>query len=63
MHGAKLFGCSWIQPLTMLAMLWHADDLVEMLRYMVDNLNSTPAQLYEMCSKIYSKRKSPDPSM
>ena len=57
-HGAKLFGCSWMQTLTMLAMLWHRDDLVEMLTYMVNNLDSTPAKLYEMCSRISSKRPS-----
>ena len=59
-RGLKLFGCSWIQTLTMLAMLWHRDDLVEMLRYMVDNLDSTPAQLYEMCSRISSRRPGPE---
>ena len=58
-HGAKLFGCSFLQTLTMLAMLWHPDDLVEMLEYMVDHLDATPAQLYDMCLKISSKR--PDP--
>ena len=55
-HGAKLFGCSFLQTLTMLAMLWHPADLGEALRYMVDNLDSTPAQLYEMCSRISSRR-------
>lgn len=59
-HGLKLFECSRLQTLTMVAMLWHSDDLAEMLKYMVDNLDSTPAQLYEMCLKISSRRPSPE---
>lgn len=59
-RGAKLFGCGRMQTLTMLAMLWHRDDLVEMLTYMVNNLDSTPAQLYEMCSRISSRRPGPE---
>lgn len=59
-HGLKLFGCSRWQTLTMLAILEHPDDLVEMLMYMVNNLDSTPAQLYKMCLQISSKRSDPE---
>ena len=59
-HGLKLFGCSKMQALVMTAAMWHPDDLQEMLRYMVDHLESTPAQLYEMCMQISSKREQPE---
>ena len=59
-HGLKLFGCSKMQALVMTAEMWHPDDLQEMLRYMVDHLDSTPAQLYEMCMQISSKREQPE---
>lgn len=55
-HGTKLFGCSRLQTLVMGLELWHPDDLAEMLEYMVNNLDSTPAQLYETCLRISSRR-------
>ena len=58
-QGSKLFGCSFLQTLTMLAMLWHPADLGEVMMYMADNLDATPAQLYDVCVQISSKR--PDP--
>ena len=61
-HGLKLFGCSKMQALVMTAAMWHPDDLQEMLRYMVDHLDSTPAQLYEMCFKITAGREQPEES-
>lgn len=59
-HGLKLFGCSELQTIIMGMNMWHPDDLKEMLEYMVDHLDSTPAQLYEMCLKISSRRKNPE---
>ena len=59
-HGCKLFGCSKLQTIIMGMHLWHPDDLNEMLLYMVDHLNSTPEQLYEVCLKISSKRPQPE---
>ena len=59
-HGLKLFGCSKMQALVMTAAMWHPDDLQEMLAYMVDHLDSTPAQLYEMCLQISSRREQPE---
>jgi hypothetical protein len=59
-HGLKLFGCSRTQALVMTAHMWHPDDLQEMLNYMVDHLDSTPAQLYDVCLKISSRRKQPE---
>lgn len=56
-HGLKLFGCSELQTIIMGLEMWHPDDLQDMLNYMVDHLDSTPAQLYETCLKISSKRK------
>ena len=56
-HGLKLFGCSELQTIIMGLEMWHPDDLQEMLDYMVDHLDSTPAKLYEMCLKISSRRK------
>jgi hypothetical protein len=55
-HGLKLFGCSELQTIIMGLEMWHPDDLKEMLDYMVEHLDSTPAQLYEMCLKISSRR-------
>ena len=55
-HGLKLFGCSELQTIIMGLEMWHPDDLQEMLDYMVEHLDSTPAQLYEMCLKISSRR-------
>ena len=59
-HGLKLFGCSKTQALVMTAHMWHPEDLREMLNYMVDHLDSTPTQLYEVCLQISSKRKQPE---
>ncbi len=59
-QGSKLFGCSFLQTLTMAAHLWHPADLAEMLEYMVDNLDATPAQLYEKCLQISSRRPDPE---
>lgn len=59
-QGSKLFGCSFLQTLTMAAHLWHPADLAEMLEYMADHLDATPAQLYEACLKISSRRPSPE---
>ena len=56
-RGLKLFGCSELQTIIMGLEMWHPDDLDEMLDYMVNHLDSTPAQLYEVCLKIASKRK------
>ena len=58
-HGLKLFGCSELQMLVMGMEMWHPDDLAEMLDYMVDHLDSTPEQLYEVCLQIASKRGDP----
>lgn len=55
-HGLKLFGCSELQTIIMGLEMWHPDDLQEMLDYMVEHLDSTPAQLYEVCLKISSRR-------
>lgn len=59
-HGLKLFGCGLLQTIVMGAKLWHPDDLQEMLDYMVDHLDSTPEELYEICLKITSTREDPD---
>ena len=59
-HGLKLFGCSLVETMFITMEMWHPDDLQEMLEYMVDHLDSTPAQLYELCLKISSKRKQPE---
>ena len=59
-HGLKLFGCSLLETMIIAMELWHPDDLQEMLNYMVDHLDATPEQLYEMCLKISSKRKQPE---
>lgn len=56
-HGLKLFGCSELQTLIMGMEMWHPEDLMEMLDYMTEHLDSTPAQLYEVCLQISSRRK------
>ena len=58
-RGTRVFGCSFLQSLTMGAMLWHPDDLIEMMVFMGEHQDATPEQLYEVCLKIASKR--PDP--
>jgi hypothetical protein len=40
--------------------MWHPDDLQEMLNYMIDHLDATPEQLYEVCMQIASKREQPE---
>lgn len=40
--------------------MWHPDDLQEMLSYMVDHLDATPAQLYDVCKQISSRRVQPE---
>ena len=59
-HLLKGLGCSQLQTLIMGLELWHPDDLAEMLEFMADNPDSTPTQLYEMCSKISSRRPDPE---
>ena len=59
-HGLKLFGCSLLETMIIAMEMWHPDDLQEMLRYMVDHLDSTPAQLYEVCLQISSRREQPE---
>ena len=59
-HGLKLFGCSELQTIIMGMYLWHPDDLQEMLRYMIDHLDSTPEKLYDVCLKISAKRPQPE---
>ena len=59
-HGLKLFGCSLAETMFIAMEMWHPDDLQEMLGYMVDHLDATPTQLYEVCMKISSKRKDPE---
>ena len=59
-YGLKLFGCSELQTIIMGLEMWHPDDLQQMLDYMVDHLDSSPEQLYEVCLKISSKRLQPE---
>jgi len=54
--GAKVFGCDALQMIVMGLKLWN---LMEMIEYMGEYQDATPAQLYEVCTKIASKR--PDP--
>ena len=59
-HGLKLFGCSLLETMVIAMEMWHPDDLQEMLAYMVDHLDSTPEELYEICLKITSTREDPE---
>ena len=58
-HLLKQRGCSLPQTLAIASRLADPLNLADMLDYMADNPDSTPEQLYEVCSKISSKR--PDP--
>ena len=58
-QGLVLFGCSKIQVLAMMARLWHPDDIIEMLLYMVNNRTATPEELYKVSSRISAKRGDP----
>ena len=59
-HGLKLFGCGRLEAMIITMELWHPDDLQEMLNYMVDHLEATPKQLYEICFKITAGREQPE---
>ena len=56
-QGLVLFGCSKIQVLAMMARLWHPDDIIEMLFYMVNNAIATPEELWKVSSEISAKRR------
>ena len=56
-QGLRLFGCSELEMLVMVLKMWHPNDLQKMLNYMVKHPDSTPAGLFEACSKISSKRE------
>ena len=58
-HGLVLFGCSEIQVLAMMARLWHPDDIIEMLLYMVNNAIATPEELWKVSSRISARRGDP----
>ena len=58
-QGLKLFGCSFIQILLTAAQLWHPDDVIEMLLYMVEHKDATPEELYKASSKISARRGDP----
>ena len=58
-HGLKLFGCEEMMSLVILARLWHPDDIIEMLLYMVNNRTATPEELYNVSSRISAKRGDP----
>ena len=59
-QGLRLFGCSNIEMLVMVLEMWHPDDLDEMLNYMVEHPDATPAELYETCLKISARRPDPE---
>ena len=59
-QGLRLFGCSDMEMLVMALEMWHPDDLQEMISYMVEHPDSTPAELYETCLKISSRRPDPE---
>ena len=58
-QGLVLFGCSKIQVLAMMARLWHPDDIIEMLLYMVNNAIATPEELWKVSSRISARRGDP----
>ena len=59
-QGLRLFGCSNIEMLVMVLEMWHPDDLDEMLNYMVEHPDSTPAELSKACSRISARRPHPE---
>ena len=59
-HGLKLFGCNDMEILVMAVKMWHPDDLDEMINYMVEHPDSTPAELSEECSRISARRPHPE---
>ena len=56
-HGLKIFGCDITQVTATMAQLWHPDDTTEMLLYMVNNIVSTPEELWKVSSEISAKRR------
>ena len=59
-RGLRLFGCSKLETLAMVVKMWHPDDLQEMLNFMVEHPDSTPAELSEACSRISARRPHPE---
>ena len=55
-QGLKAFGCNKMRAMVIMARLDNPEKVEEMRRYMVKNPESTPKQLYEMSSKISSKK-------
>ena len=51
-QGLKLFGCSKMMALVILARLDNPEKVEAMLRYMVTNPESTPEGLYKVSSRI-----------
>ena len=56
----KQHGCSLLETLAIASRMGNPLNLADMLEYMLDNPNSTPAQLYETCLRISSRRPNPE---
>lgn len=58
-QGLKAFGCNEMRGMAIMAYLDNPEKVEEMRRYMVENPESTPTELYKMSSKISSRRGNP----
>ena len=56
----KQHGCSLLETLVIAARMGNPLNLADMLEYMLDNPDSTPAELVRMSLQISSKRPDPD---
>ena len=58
-RGLKAFGCDRMQAMVIMARLDSLEKVEKMRRYMVENPQSLQTELYEMSSKISSRRGNP----
>ena len=54
-----ILGCEEICVLTIMAQLWHPDDMMEMLMYIYDHREAKQEELYKVSSRISAKRGDP----
>ena len=54
----KMHGCDLLATLAIASRMEDPLDLADMLEYMLDNPDSTPAELFKMCLQISSRRTS-----
>ena len=60
LEGLMIFGLTKLETLLIMARVWEPEEVREMLEYMVNHRDASPAELLELSSKICSRRKDED---